>query len=128
MELDMENRDPNSLNDNVQVSFEDVLGEPVGINSIDCVWKNSYWCFNCGKNCCYKFMTCLCGICIALYWGCEFAIIAFDQIWCITPSLRVFSIYCGCAQKFFGTVVNCFLAPVCETFGLMFSKIHVTNK
>ncbi|XP_060078221.1 caveolin-1-like [Ylistrum balloti] len=126
-ECDLENRDPNNLNDHCKVAFEDVLGEPDYIRSIDCVWKNSYWCFNCGKNCCYKFMTCLCGICIALYWGCEFAIIAFDQIWCITPSLRVFSIYCGCAQKFFGTIIQCFLAPICETFALCFSRISVTN-
>ncbi|XP_033745494.1 caveolin-1-like [Pecten maximus] len=127
MELDMECRDPNALNSNVQVAFDDVIAEPEGAHSIDCVWKNSYWCFNCGKNCCYKFMTFLCGICIALYWGCEFAMIAFDMIWCVTPMMRVHAIYCGCAQKFFGACVNCFLTPICETTGLMFSKITVKN-
>ncbi|OWF35039.1 caveolin-1-like [Mizuhopecten yessoensis] len=128
MELDMDGRDPNALNSHVQVAFEDVLGEPDGVHSIACVWKNSYWCFTCGKNCCYKFMTCLCGICIALYWGCEFAMITFEMVWCVTPMLKMLSIYCGCAQKFFGTIINCCLAPVCETTGLMFSKISLSNK
>ena len=111
-----------------QVAFEDVLAEPDGAHSIDCVWRCSYMCFNCGKNFCYKLMTTLCGLFIALYWGCEFAFITFDQVWCITPSLRIFSIYMGCAQKFFGTCITCFLAPICETCGLMFSRITVSNQ
>ncbi|XP_061179128.1 caveolin-3-like [Saccostrea echinata] len=126
-ELDMVDRDPNQINSHVKVAFEDVLAEPDGAHSIDCVWNLSYFCFNCGKNCCYKFMTTLCGIFIALYWGCEFACITFDQVWCITPSLRIFSIYMGCAQKYFGTCVSCCLAPICETSGLFFSSITVKN-
>lgn len=111
-----------------QVSFEDILGEPAGAHSIDCVWKNSYKCFNCGKNCCYKFLTTLCGIFIALYWGCEFAIITFQHIWCFTPLLRCLSIIMGCCQKFYSSIVSCCLAPLCETCGLCFSQIKVQNK
>lgn len=113
---------------NLQVSFEDILGEPAGAHSIDCVWKNSYKCFNCGKNCCYKFLTTLCEIFIALHWGCEFAIIAFQNIWCFTPLLRCLSIIMGCCQKFYSSIVSCCLAPLCETCGLCFSQIKVQNK
>ncbi|KAJ8301201.1 hypothetical protein KUTeg_020188 [Tegillarca granosa] len=126
--IDMDQRDPNNLNDHVKVAFEDVLGEPEGAHSINCVWKNSYKCFNCGKNCCYKFLTTLCGIFIALYWGCEFAMITFQHVWCFTPSLRVLAIMMGCCQKCYGTIITCFLAPLCETCGLFFSKIGVENK
>ncbi|OWF35038.1 Caveolin-1 [Mizuhopecten yessoensis] len=127
MEVDLGNRDPNDINSNVKVSFEDVLAEPDGAHSCDCVWKLSYCCFNCGKNCAYRWMTFLCGMCIALSWGCEFACIAFDQIWCVTPTLRIFSIYCGSCQKFFSIVINCCMAPVCETCGLFFSRISVNH-
>ncbi|KAJ8302361.1 hypothetical protein KUTeg_021348 [Tegillarca granosa] len=125
--LDMDNRDPNELNPHLKVAFEDVLGEPANAHSIDCVWKNSYKCFNCGKNCCYKFLTTLCGIFIALYWGCEFAAIAFHHIWCFTPMLRLMSILMGCCQKFYNSIVSCCLAPLCETCGLFFSQIKVQN-
>ena len=52
-ELDLVNRDPNELNNYIQVDFEDVLAEPSGAHSADCIWKNSYSCFQCGKNCGY---------------------------------------------------------------------------
>ncbi|VDI59893.1 Hypothetical predicted protein [Mytilus galloprovincialis] len=93
-ELNMELRDPNDLNDHVKVMFEDVLGEPEGAHSIDCVWNLSYKCFNGGKNCCYKLLTTLCGLCIGLQWGCTFAQITFGHVWCFTPGLRACSNLC----------------------------------
>ncbi|XP_046573973.1 caveolin-1-like [Haliotis rubra] len=127
-ELDMMIRDPNNLNDHLKVMFEDVIGEPEGAHSADCVWRNSYKCFNCGKSCCYTFLTFICAIPLALCWGCEFAMMSFQHIWQFTPCLRMFGSYLGCYQKFFGSVINCCLAPVCEACGLCFSKIAVSNK
>ncbi|XP_069101634.1 caveolin-1-like [Argopecten irradians] len=126
-EVNLVQRDPNGLHELTQIAFEDVLGEPEGTHSIDCVWTNSYKCFNCGKNCCYKFMSTLCGICIALYWGCEFAMITFNAVWCCTPGFKAYSVVCGITQKFFGTCVACCLAPLCETVGLLFSKIQISK-
>lgn len=125
---DMVNRDPNELNSLIQVAFEDVLGEPAGVRSADCVWRNAYTCFECGKNLCYKLLTILCGICIALAWGCHFAGIAFSNIWCFTPCLRCLSICIGCVQKVNWSIINCCLGPCCETGGLCLSKIVVTKK
>ncbi len=68
-QLDLLNRDPHNMNHFLQIEFDDSFGEPVGTHSKDCVWKNSYKCFTCGKNFAYSFSSCLCGICIALYWG-----------------------------------------------------------
>ncbi|KAL5014890.1 hypothetical protein ScPMuIL_009160 [Solemya velum] len=127
-QLDMANRDPNGLNIEAKAEFEDLLGEPDGTHSIDCVWKNSYNCFTCGKNCCYKFMTTLCGIFIALYWGCEFAMITFEQVWCVTPNLKILFIYCGWYKKCFSAVVGCCLAPLCESCALLFSQITINKK
>ncbi|XP_060078227.1 caveolin-1-like [Ylistrum balloti] len=127
MSCNLTDRDPNDINSTTKVAFEDVLAEPDGIHSCDCVWKASYCCFNCGKNCAYRCMTCLCGLCISLYWGCEFAFIAFEQIWCVTPTLRIFAIYCGSFQKYFTIIVNCCMAPICQTCGLFFSQISVNH-
>ncbi|KAL4226699.1 Caveolin-3 [Mactra antiquata] len=46
-EIDLVNRDPNNINDHLKVRFEDVLAEPEGIRSIDCIWKLSYYGFEC---------------------------------------------------------------------------------
>ena len=104
-----------------------MFGEPDGVRSLDCVWSMSYMCFECGKNCCYKFLTLLCGVCIALYWGCEFAVLSFDHVWCLTPAMRDFAICIGCWQKLFGTCLSCCLAPVCEACGGIFSNIKITK-
>merc|ERR1712223_451482 len=68
-ELDMMNRDPNNINPHLKVGFEDIFGEPEEIRSMDCVWKNSYKCFECWKQLCYTIMTFCCGICIAMEWA-----------------------------------------------------------
>lgn len=96
-----------------QVSFEDVIGEPEGAHSIDCVWRNSYKCYNFGIGCCYKMMTTLCGLCIALYWGCVFACISFDHVWCITPNCRVLDLNCAVLNKLIAVVLK-MINPICD--------------
>merc|ERR1712154_559611 len=95
-ELDMVNRDPNNINDHLKVTFEDVLAEPEGAHSMDCVWSCSYKCFNCCKDLAYMILTLFYGICIAMEWGCEFGQIAFIHIWYVTPCFKVCEINCGC--------------------------------
>ncbi|ESO94516.1 hypothetical protein LOTGIDRAFT_189239 [Lottia gigantea] len=119
--LDLVNRDPNNINDHIEVEFEDVVAEPDGAHSIVCVWKASYCCFNFWKNFWYKLATLCCGICIAAEWGCEFASIAFTHVWFITPLFKVLEIECGCLKKFYGMCVHCCLDPCCESLGLVFS-------
>jgi len=125
---DMSNRDPNDLNSHVKVMFEDVLGEPEGAHSADCVWGCAYKCFNCSKNCCYLVLTYLCAIPMSLCWGCKFACIAFCHIWKITPCLKVCQMNLGCMQKMYGYIVACMCNPICEAFALCFSKINVSEK
>lgn len=122
---DLTQRDPNSINGHIQVQFDDVLAEPDGAHSIDCVWTNSYKCFECGKNLCYKLLTTLCGICIALFWGCDFAMLAFNHVWCATPCMRDFAIGIGCMTKFVRAWLDCCCAPVCESCGALFSRMRL---
>jgi len=126
-ELDMIKRDPNDLNDHIKVTFEDVLGEPDGAHSMDCVWRLSYRCFSGGRSCCYAFLTLICGIPLALCWGCQFACETFTHVWQYTPMLKMLQLNCGCCQKLFHTMVSCILGPICETCALCFSKVTVSN-
>ncbi|KAK3585889.1 hypothetical protein CHS0354_038424 [Potamilus streckersoni] len=127
-DVDLDNRDPQELNSHVKVAFEDVLGEPESARSIDCIWINSYKCFTCGKNCMYKFLSTICGICIALCWGCEFARLAFLHVWCCTPCIRCYSLNLGILQRCWGSCLNCFLIPLCEACSLCLSNAPFMNK
>ena len=44
--LDLSQRDPNNLNEHLQVMWDDVFGEPEGVRSNDCAWRTSYKCFH----------------------------------------------------------------------------------
>ncbi|CAH1783690.1 unnamed protein product [Owenia fusiformis] len=118
---DMIERDPNNINDHIGVEFEDIIAEPDGAHSQDCVWRNSYKCFNCGKNLCYKILTFICALPLALCWGCSFACISFSHIWQVTPCYKVLDINCGCIRKFWGLCVNCAIGPCCEACSLFFA-------
>lgn len=111
-----------------QTAFDDVLAEVEGTHSIDCIWKASYACFHGCKSCCYNIFTFFCGICVAIFWGLDFAVIAFAHVWFVTPFLRICMIHCNLCQKTFGTWVNCCCAPCCEVFSLVFSNIRVEKK
>ena len=66
-EVDLINRDPNNMNNFLHVEFADVLAEPQSAHSVDCVWANSGACFKGGKDCCYKFLSFFCGLCICKF-------------------------------------------------------------
>ena len=90
VQLDMLNRDPNDINPHLkvrifiesyyslkcewcgypQVSYDEVIGEPEGAHSADCVWENSFKCFHIGRDCCYTVLTFVCAIPLAFCWGC----------------------------------------------------------
>ena len=106
-EVDLVNRDPNNMNEYIQVSFDDVLAEPEGAHSMDCVWSNSHKCFNCGMKCYYKIATLLCGLCYALHWGCMFGAVAFEAIWFWTPVLRLLTIALFPVRKVMAIFLNC---------------------
>ena len=126
-EIDLVNRDPHDMNNYLQVEYDDVFAEPLGTHSADCVWRNSFKCFTCGKNLCYKILTYLCGICIALGWGCNFACISFEVIWFWSPFLRALHIMLHPVRKIFQILLSTFLGPMMEVQALLFSRIHVTQ-
>ena len=106
----------------LQCQFEDVLAEPEGTHSIDCVWKLSYTCFNLWKSLCYKLATLFYGICIAAEWGCEFAYISFYHIWFITPTFKWIDMNCSIFKRLWGQCVSCCCEPCCMTCGLFFHQ------
>ncbi|XP_076357552.1 caveolin-1-like [Tachypleus tridentatus] len=125
--LNLDNRDPNTLNEYLQVEFDDVIAEPEGTYSVNCVWKTAYKIFTGTKNCCYKFLTILCAFPIALAVGCSFAILSFQHIWCIGPALRHFRINCHIIRLYVRTCLDSCLAPCCTDMGLFFSRIRIAK-
>ncbi|OAF65360.1 hypothetical protein A3Q56_06930 [Intoshia linei] len=75
----------------------------------------------------FKMLSVFCGCWLGLCWGCNLGCISFLHIWYYTPCLRAIAINCGCCQKLWGTFLNCCLAPICESCGLIFSRITINK-
>jgi len=110
-----------------QIHFEDVFGEPDGLKSNDCVWRNSFKCFNGALSCWYKFLTVMCALPIACCWGLEFACLACSNIWCWTPYVRALTIQLFNYRRLLVLYLDTCVAPYCETCGLCLSKIAVRS-
>ena len=95
--LDLSQRDPNNLNEHLQVMWDDVFGEPEGVRSNDCAWRTSYKCFHGTRynihnqynhlmffekfnfrSCCYLVLTALFAPCMAFFAALNFACLAFN--------------------------------------------------
>ncbi|XP_012694465.1 caveolin-1 [Clupea harengus] len=127
-EIDLVNRDPNHINDEVvKVEFEDVIAEPAGTYSFDGVWKASFTTFTVTKYWCYRLLTALVGIPLALVWGIFFAILSFVHIWAVVPCVKSYLIEIQCVSRVYSICVHTFLDPLFEAMGKCFGGIRVSS-
>jgi len=122
---DMEQRDPMNINEHVKVNFEEVLAEPEGARSCDCVWRGASKCFTCTLDCCYKLLTAVLGFPLAFCWGCEFACLAFCHIWYCTPCIKSCAIELTACRSILRLFYESTYGACCEACGMFFSRIVV---
>ncbi|XP_017772876.1 PREDICTED: caveolin-3-like [Nicrophorus vespilloides] len=126
--LELEDRDPKSLSQHLQVSWEDVIGEPDTTRSPECAWRISNQCFVVSRNCCYIFMSVIIAPCAALCLGCSFACLAFKHIWCWNPCLRVWKINCSMFKLYLTSCSQATIVPLAEAIGHCCSSIKVRTQ
>uniref|UniRef100_A0A8D1U687 Caveolin n=1 Tax=Sus scrofa TaxID=9823 RepID=A0A8D1U687_PIG len=125
-EIDLVNRDPKHLNDDVvKIDFEDVIAEPEGTHSFDGIWKASFTTFTVTKYWFYRLLSALFGIPMALIWGIYFAILSFLHIWAVVPCIKSFLIEIQCISRVYSIYVHTFCDPLFEAIGKIFSNIHI---
>ncbi|XP_005988001.1 caveolin-3 [Latimeria chalumnae] len=125
-EIDLINRDPKQINEDVvKVDFEDVIAEPEGTHSLDGVWQASYTTFTVSKYWCYRLLSAIFGIPLALIWGFLFASISFCHIWAVVPCIKSYMIETHCFSKIYTVCVRTCCDPYYEAFSKVFSNIKV---
>ncbi|XP_032819264.1 caveolin-1 [Petromyzon marinus] len=125
-EIDLVDRDPKHINDDVvKVEFEDVIAEPEGAYSFDGVWKTSFTTFTVTKYWCYRLLSGLCGIPLALIWGFYFACLTFCHIWAVVPCVKSYLIEIQCASRIYALCVHTFCDPLFEAMGKAFATVKV---
>jgi len=68
-----EDRDPEKLNDEVRIKFEEIIAEPEGYHSRKCIWHLSHEVYMFAKDAGYQFLSLFCGCPLAAFWGIIFA-------------------------------------------------------
>ncbi|XP_007892775.1 caveolin-1 [Callorhinchus milii] len=125
-EIDLVNRDPKHLNDDVvKVDFEDVIAEPEGTYSFDGVWKASFTTFTVSKYWCYRLLSAILGIPLAIIWGIYFAILTFIHIWAVMPCIKSYMIEIQFISRVYSICIHTFFDPLFEAMGKMCSSIRV---
>lgn len=128
-EIDLVNRDPKHLNDDVvKIDFEDVIAEPEGTHSFDGIWKASFTTFTVTKYWFYRLLSALFGIPMALIWGIYFAILSFLHIWAVVPCIKSFLIEIQCISRVYSIYVHTFCDPLFEAIGKIFSNIRINTQ
>lgn len=108
-----------------QVDFEDVIAEPAGTYSFDGVWKASFTTFTVTKYWCYRLLTALVGIPLALIWGIFFAILSFIHIWAVVPCIKSYLIEIHCISRVYSICVHTFCDPMFEAAGKCLGSIRL---
>ncbi|XP_061688941.1 caveolin-3 isoform X1 [Syngnathoides biaculeatus] len=125
-EIDLINRDPKQINEDVvKVEFEDVIAEPDGTHSLDGVWKLSYTTFTVSKYWCYRILSAIFGIPVALLWGFLFACISFCHIWAVMPCIKSCLIESQCVSRIYLLCIQTFCDPLFEALGKLFGGVRV---
>ncbi|GAB1291136.1 Caveolin-3 [Apodemus speciosus] len=137
-EIDLVNRDPKNINEDIvkipgcpgtyfvdQVDFEDVIAEPEGTYSFDGVWKVSYTTFTVSKYWCYRLLSTLLGVPLALLWGFLFACISFCHIWAVVPCIKSYLIEIQCISHIYSLCIRTFCNPLFAALGQVCSNIKV---
>ncbi|KAM3960892.1 caveolin-3 [Aphomia sociella] len=121
----LEDRDPNNLNQHVQIVWDDIIGEPEGARSPECAWRLSNVCFQYSRNWCYTCLAVILAPPCALLLGCGFACLAFEQIWCTAPCLRCVKIYFASLRTMVASCMAATLVPTAEAVGHVCRHIRV---
>lgn len=108
-----------------QVEFEDVIAEPDGTHSLDGVWKLSYTTFTVTKYWCYRILSAIFGIPVALLWGFLFACISFCHIWAVMPCIKSCLIESQCISRIYSLCIQTFCDPFFQALGKIFSSVRV---
>ncbi|NWT03938.1 CAV3 protein, partial [Mionectes macconnelli] len=125
-EIDLVNRDPKHINEDVvKVDFEDVIAEPVGTYSFDGVWKASYTTFTVSKYWCYRLLSAVLGIPLAVVWGFLFALISFCHIWAVVPCIKSYLIEIQCVSRIYSLCIHTFCDPFFEALSKICGNIRV---
>ncbi|XP_067881753.1 caveolin-3-like, partial [Heterodontus francisci] len=107
------------------VEFEEVVAEPEGSYSFGFVWDVSHSAFTVSAYWCYRVLTAVFGIPMALLWGFLYACFTFCQVWSAAPCLRCCLMELQCLASTFPVCVRGICDPLFHAAGGLFLSVRL---
>ncbi|ENN78657.1 caveolin-2 [Dendroctonus ponderosae] len=126
--LDLEDRDPQRINQHLEVSWDTLIGEPQSLRSPECAWTLSQYCFRFSRIGVYTCLSVLFAPIAACFVGTCYAVFYFQYIWCSVPSLWLCKATCGITRSFVRAFTHGCLIPITTGFGYVLSEIKVKTQ
>lgn len=123
-----EDRDPEKLNDDVRISFHEIIAEPEGYHSSKYIWHLSNEVYVFCKDFFYQILSLICGIPMAAFWGLIFAFIACAHVWIYSPLKRSHMIKMGCMAEFWSVILKVVFNPLFDSCGKILSQVNIEKK
>merc|ERR1719361_1135476 len=126
--LDMNVRDANGLNCEIDLDFDNVLAEPSAAHGFDPIWRLAFIIFTNTKLWIYKIVASIIAVPMAILWGLIFSILTIIYIWVVRPVLRIVEIILAIFKRFWVATMSATVAPVCDALGGIFGRVNVNNR
>ncbi|CAL8337247.1 unnamed protein product [Lota lota] len=110
-------RDPRGINECLQVTFEDVIAEPVSARSTDKVWFWSNALFEVCRLWVYRVVSLLLALPMAVLSGLLFAVLSCFHIWMVQPCTRCTLIGTRWLQSLWAVVLEVVARPLLTSAG-----------
>jgi len=121
-------RDPQRLNTHLQIEWDDLIGEPDGVKTMDCAWDLSKKCYTGCLGACYTLAT----VCNAPFLGCYLGIgmayMVFVHVWFIGPIMRMLKMTLYLVRKLIRLCLAACMDPYVESAALIFSNMKVRHQ
>jgi len=127
-DLDMGNRDCNSINLEIDLDFDDVIAEPSAAQGFEWVWKLAFVVFSQTKTWLYKIFSAILAVPAALMWALVFALLTVVYIWILSPALKLFDLTLAVVKRVVVGLMKVTVEPVCSAFGHVFSRMSVEKR
>jgi hypothetical protein len=126
--LNVQDRDEKNINDHVNLTFEDIIGETDANQGFEFIWRLTFLIFNWTKFQLYRIVAGLLAVPLAIIWAVVFALISVVSVWVLTPVLKIFDLVLFHVHKVWNGLVRTTLGPLFEVAGLLFANIRTKHE
>lgn len=126
--LNVHDRDEKHINDQVNITFEDVIGEPDSNQGFEFIWRLTFLLFNSTKFWIYRIIAAFIALPLAFIWAIIFAFVNIGTVWLATPSLRLFEVGLHYVHRFWSGLVRTFLDPFFVSASLLLANIKTKSE